>query len=104
MAEQPRTQRLSQCALPGRHTVGSVLPGGGQSVGGEVIREFLPRTPGCGSFARGLLTERLSGRVDALILDDARLVVPSSLTMHISTAEARSSFLWRFPLTGYASS
>ena len=74
MVEQPRTQPPSECALPGAHPVGSGVSGG-QSVGGEVIRGFLPRTPGCGSFARGLLTERLSGRVDAVTLDDTRSVV-----------------------------
>ena len=75
MAEQPRTQRPSQCALLDRNLVGSVLTVGGQSVGGEAIRGFLPRTPSCGAFARRVLTERLSGRVDALTLDDAKLVV-----------------------------
>lgn len=75
MAEQRLAQRPSECVLPGRHPVSRVLAGGGQSVGGEVIRGFLPRTPGCGSFARRLLTEQLSDRVDALTLEDARLVV-----------------------------
>ena len=75
MAEQPRTQPPSECALPGPHPVGIGLSGEGPSVGGEVIRGLLPRTPSCGSVARGLLTERLSRRVDAVTFDDARLVV-----------------------------
>ncbi|MBV9002106.1 MAG: ATP-binding protein [Solirubrobacterales bacterium] len=73
MAEQPRTQRPSES--PGGHPGSSVLTGGGQSVSDEVIRGLLPRTRGCGSVARGLLTEQLSDRVDALTLEDARLVV-----------------------------
>lgn len=75
MAEQSGTQRPSDGILPGRLPVSRVVTGRGQSVGDEVIRGFLPRTAGCGSFARGLLTEQLRDRVDGLTLDDARLVV-----------------------------
>ena len=80
MADEPRTQGPSRCAFPGPHPVSRVLPGAGQSVGDEVIRGPLPRTPGCGSVARILLTEQLSDRLDALTLDDARLVVSELAT------------------------
>jgi hypothetical protein len=74
MAADPGTQGPPQCAFSGPHPVSRVPSGGGQAVGDEVIRGFLPRTTNCGSFARVLLTERLSERLDALTLDDARLV------------------------------